>query len=109
METRGLYIGEDTNIHIVFDSGFSVSITPSKDYFQGKMTPVTKTMAGLGTPAQIDEEGIVSWKVKDDYGVTQVIKIKAYYIPSSSIRLFSPQSYFIQEKGGEFNLHKDNS
>ena len=47
------------------------------------------------------------WSFYDDYGVIQHIKVKAYYIPSSPVRLFSPQHYFKKEKGGSFMIDRD--
>ena len=41
----------------------------------------------------------------DDYGVLQRVKVKTYYIPTSNVRLFSPQSYFQSENGGSFMLN----
>ena len=36
-----------------------------------------------------------------------MIEVRAYYIPTSSVRLFSPQSYFVQEGGGSMKIDKD--
>ena len=43
----------------------------------------------------------------DDYGVIQHVKVKAYCIPSSSVRLLSPYHYFRQEKSGSFKIDAD--
>ena len=51
----------------------------------------------------------VRWIFKDDYGISHEVYIKAYYIPTSSVKLFGPQSYFIQEQVGGFSLDKDGS
>ena len=45
------------------------------------------------------------WNFYDDYGVLQRVQVKSYYIPTSNVRLFSPQSYFRQENGGSFILN----
>ena len=66
-------------------------------------------MQGLGATVQVKGEGKVKWIFKDDYGVSQEVEIKAYYISASIVRLFSPQSYFIQESAGQFSLDKDGS
>ena len=63
-------------------------------------------MMGLVAAPQVKGEGTVEGTFKDDYGVNQFIRVHVYYIPTSSVRLFSPQSYFIQE-GGSFSLNKD--
>ena len=33
--------------------------------------------------------------------------MKAYLVPASKVRLFSPQAYFIQENGGSFSMDKE--
>ena len=73
------------------------------------MTSETKTIQGLGTTVQVQGEEKVRCIFKDDYGLSQEVYIKAYYIPTSSVRLFSPQSYSIQEQSGGFSLDKDGS
>ena len=61
-------------------------------------------MTGLSSTATVEGEGTVTWSFYDDYGVIQHINIKAYYIPSRSVRLFIPQHYFQQEKSGSFKI-----
>ena len=56
---------------------------------------------------EVGGEGTVLWSFYDDYGVIQHIQVYAYYIPTSPVRLFSPQHYFRQEKGGNFRLDAD--
>ena len=64
-------------------------------------------MIGLSSTAQVEGEGMVNWSFYDDYGVIQHVKVQAYYIPSSTVRLFSPQHYFKQEKGGNFRMDNE--
>ena len=92
---------------MVFDSGCTISITPFKEDFVGDISPVRNTITGLSSTVEVEGEGTCVWSFYDDYGVIQHIKIKAYYIPSSPVRLFSPQHYFKQEKGGSFKIDGD--
>ena len=87
---KGLYIGDTNRISIIFDSGCSVEFPPCKDGFEYTLISITKIMQGLGPSAQAHGEGRVNWMFKDDYGVTQEINVKAYCIPTSSVRLFNP-------------------
>ena len=103
---KGFY-ADNGDRPVVFDSGCSVSITPYKDDFVGKITHVKKTITGLSSTVQVEGEGTVLWSFYDDYGVIQHIKVKAYFIPSSPVRLFSPQHYFKQEKSGSFKIDTD--
>ena len=78
---------------MVFDLGCTVSITPYKDDFVGKITHIKKTITGLSSTVQVEGEGTIVWIFYDDYGVFQHIQVKAYYIPSIPVMLFSPQHY----------------
>ena len=103
----GLYVGDPKEVPIVFDSGCSVAVTPYEQDFIGTITPVEKTITGLGSKVEVVGERKIKWLFRDDYGVQQTILVKGYYIPTSPIRLFSPQSYFQQEGGGCMNIDKD--
>ena len=41
----------------------------------------------------------------DDHGIEHTIKVKALLVPSSRVRLLSPQDYFEQEEGGKFTMN----
>ena len=47
---------------------------------------------------------MVTWKFRDEYGIAQMVCVKAYYVPTSNVQLFSPQYYFAKEKQGSFLL-----
>ena len=83
---------------IIFDSGFSIIVTPHKEDFVGKIKPVNKPISALNVTEEVEGEGMIEWTFRDEYGVSRVIHTKDFYIISSKVRLFSPQSYFIQEK-----------
>ena len=100
---RGRYVGKD-GVPIIFDTGCSISVTPHKQDFVGTIRPMNKLMTGLSSKAEIKGAGKVKWEFRDDFGVSQVILVEAYYIPTSSARLLSPQSYFQQEKR-KGNIH----
>ena len=44
--------------------------------------------------------GTVKWKIIDQLGQIATIETTAYYIPEAEVRLFSPQLYFLENKGG---------
>ena len=54
-------------------------------------------MTGLYSNHQVVGEGTVRWRFQDGYRLTQYLQVKAYYISTSTVRLFSPQSYFSNE------------
>ena len=55
-------------------------------------------MTGLNSTAEVEGEGVVEWMFRDDYGISQTIQTKSFFIPYSKVRLFSPYSYFSQEQ-----------
>ena len=86
-----------------------MAVSPYKEDFEDTLISVAKIMQGLGASSQVHGEGRFNWVFKDNYSVTQEINIKAYYIPTSPVILFSPQRDFMQEKSGRFSLDKDGS
>ena len=101
--TKGFYVDSGSK-PIVFDSGCTIALTPYQEDFDGEINPVQKTMTGLSSTAKVEGEGHVKWSFYDDYGVIQHVRVKAYYIPSSPVRLFSSQHYFQQKKSGNFKI-----
>jgi hypothetical protein len=79
---------------VCFDTGCSQSITNSLDDFEEPPTQgdfgTVKTMTGT---TKIKAFGIVRWVVYDVDGAARLLRVPAYYIPDSDIRLMSPQSY----------------
>ena len=66
-------------------------------------------MNGLGATVKITGKGTVLWKFRDDFGVMKRIKVKAYLVLASKVRLFSSQSYFREQGGGEFTMNAKGS
>jgi len=66
-------------------------------------------MNGLGATANVVGEWTILWSFRDDFGVIQKVRVKAYHIPASKVRLFSPQFYFQQEGGGTFSMNVEGS
>ena len=64
-----MYVRGDDDIHIAFDSGCYVAVTPNKEDLCGPITSVNKTMIGLGATARMEGEGLVEYTFRDDYGV----------------------------------------
>lgn len=66
-------------------------------------------MMGLGASTKVEGERYVNWVFKDDYRVSQEVNAKAYYIPSSSVKLSYSQQYFKHECNESIGLAKDGS
>ena len=95
---------DETSIPNVFDYGCTIVVTPYKNDFVGPIKPSTRTMNGMSSSAPVEGEGSVSWDLVDDYGVTQQARIKAFLVPASKVRIFSPQVYFQQYGSESFTL-----
>jgi len=79
---------------VCFDTGCTTSITNSLSDFeappvQGNFGTV-RTMTGN---TKIVAFGIVRWVVRDVEENERILRVPAFYLPSSDIRLLSPQSY----------------
>ena len=61
-------------------------------------------MNGLGATVRVVGVGTVGWRFRDDYRVMMKVLVKAYLVPASKVRLFSPQQYFKQTGGGTFTM-----
>ena len=59
----------------------------------------------MSSTTKVEGVGTVAWRVIDLYGVVYTIKTRAYYIPSASIRLFSPQRHFQQSLEGALTMN----
>jgi len=99
---RSVYFSEDLNeLPIVIDTGASMSLTPNIKDFRGPLVPsTTNELRGLSHSTPVMGMGYVEWTVRDIFGVIRTIRTKAYYVPSATIRLFSPQTYFREQNAG---------
>ena len=86
---------------IVIDTGASLSLTPHLNDFVGPLTaPKIRNLNGLSGQTSVKGVGTVEWTVIDVFGVKNTIRTVAYYVPDARIRLFSPQTYFQEQRGG---------
>jgi hypothetical protein len=71
-----------------------MSISPSKDDFVGefKPTPLPIKLHGQANGLTIAGQGTVMWAILDREGQLRMLKVPAYYVPASGIRLLSTSS-----------------
>jgi Reverse transcriptase (RNA-dependent DNA polymerase) len=83
---------------IIFDTGASVSVTPVQEDFIEWFTVdlSTYSLHGLADEFKVSGVGMVQWWIRDDKGKQLKIVTRAYFVPGSSVRLFSPQVFFRQ-------------
>ena len=90
------------DLPIVIDSGASLTLTPNRSDFIGKLrVPKITELKGLNSNVKVTGVGTVEWTIRDVFGAIRTIRTEAYYVPDASIRLFSPQTYFIEKEAGQ--------
>ena len=99
---------DQIDVPIVIDSGASLSLTPFKnDFISPPEKSALKELNNVSSTSKVEGEGTVAWKIIDFYGVVHTIRTRAYYVPSASIRLYSPQRHFQQQLEGVLTLTHD--
>ena len=49
---------------------------------------MNKYMAALSSIATANSDEIIQWKLRNDYGVNQIINVKVFYIPNISVTAY---------------------
>jgi hypothetical protein len=95
--------------NIIFDSGASVTITPSRDDFISYSTNVGKTsLSGITSQAICEGKGKIRFNVLNDNGDIRTIETEALHVPSARVRLLSVQKYCTQMKdSASFNIDEN--
>ena len=80
---------------IVFDTGASISLTPFiEDFVDGGLEECKDDrINGINSSAVVKGEGWIEWTIRDKHNNVCLVRTRAYYVPSSRVRLFSPQAY----------------
>ena len=97
---------EQSHLPIVIDTGASRSISPCKKDFIS-FERYSLKIEGIGSSTAVAGKGYVKWKITDQHDKTREIVTFAYYIPSASIRLYSPQSHFAELESGKLSCTWD--
>lgn len=96
------------SVPIVIDTGASISLTPNLEDFIGPLSDSEWVdLDGVGgNKVKIEGAGQVAWTIRDYFGNVEVVKTQALYCPDATIRLFSPQTYFVEHDSGDCHLNK---
>ena len=99
---------DDTNggFDVVMDSGTTWNVTFSPADFISDIRPVPEktSLRGIARSLPITGVGTLEWNVIDDTGLVRSIQGTGYLVPDLNLRLCSPQSYFLETKGGELRI-----
>jgi hypothetical protein len=83
-------------------------VNPVITHFLGPLRPcATANLKSLSGRTEVIGEGKVNWLVRDMFGNKRKIRTPTYYVPESSIRLFSPHTYFKEKKAGSLQITHD--
>ena len=84
--------GDD--LQIVIDTGASNSITPCPADFIGELqSSRLQSLKQVNGTTPVYGVGNVLWDIEDFYGTRCSVTTASYFVPSATIRLFSPQVY----------------
>jgi hypothetical protein len=90
---------QEASMPIVIDTGASRSILPHRsDFIEFK--DHSMDIGTINATSKVEAAGILRWKVTDQNNVTSIIETAAFYIPSATIHLHSPQYHFRETCGG---------
>ena len=95
---------------IVIDTGASCSLTPIHSDFIGAIEPSNiPTLNNISGKTPVVGQGLIEWNIQDVKGILKPIQTTAYYVPTATIRLFSPQTYISDDKSNtsQMTLNKD--
>ena len=100
---------DSDHLKIVLDTGATISVTPFRDDFIDWEQGTTPKLSGITADAEVCGVGTVLWKIRDDHGMVQEVRTRAYYVPQAQIRLFSPQSYFLEQTDKSKSMYMMNA
>ena len=90
------------DLPVIIDTGATTSLACRLGDFIGELRPVDITIHGIGSQMKVMGIGTVRWKIMDQLGVVEIIETEAYFLPETTVNLFSPQSYIQEASKGEF-------
>ena len=93
--TQKIYVpSSGDELQIVIDTGANKSITPLPGDFIGevKQSCLQSLKQVNGTTPVCGDENVV-WDIEDFYGTCRSVTTASFFVPSSTICLFSPQVY----------------
>jgi hypothetical protein len=89
------------DLPIVIDMGASWSVTPFlMDFVSSIEESSLDSLHSLDGQIQVCGKGTVEWTVQDQMGVVRTLRHTALYVPRANVRLFPPQTYFMEHNSG---------
>jgi hypothetical protein len=87
-------LDKESQFKVIWDTGASISISPSRADFVGPIERPAKEMkiAGIHGQTAVAGVGTVAWSFTDHDGMLRTLKVPALLVPSSKVRLLSINS-----------------
>ena len=94
---------KDATFPVIWDSGASFSLSFDKSDFVGSIQPVDRftRLRGIAKGLQIAGRGHVLWAFHDSAGSLRIVRVPAFYVPNSKVRLLSTTNLLQTYKGEE--------
>ena len=92
----------------MLDTGASWTVTPFIRDFVDTIEPADlDSLRSLDGNIAVHGMGPIELTIQDMDGIIRTIRTQALYVPTAEVRLFSPQSFFMENKGGSLTCcHK---
>jgi hypothetical protein len=84
----------------VIDTGAYWSVAPCIQAFVSEIKELCETLQTLDGTINVSGSDFVEWNIQDRDGIQKTIRNRALYVPAPGERLFSPRTYFHENKGG---------
>ena len=98
-------VNQPSSTPIVIDSGATFGTTPFvDDLIPGTIEHIDLSVQNLSGSSAITARGFGRWVVEDIHGNRSILEPYLHVVPSSSVRLFSPQDYIKGLNGGSYRM-----
>ena len=106
--TQEVYVSSSGDkLPIVIDTGASNSISPTATDFTGTIRRSSlQSLKQVNGTTPVCGEGEVLWDIEDYYGTRRSVITDAYFVPTATIRLFSPQVYIGTDSTANMTLDR---
>ena len=97
-------IGNKSSFLVIWDSGASISVSPSRDDFV-TFTPVNHKVRGVGGKSEdVLGTGDVIWSIRASDGTLRDLRLKCLFVPSCETRLLATQGLLERYPGEDIKL-----
>jgi len=103
---------EESSFKIIWDSGASHCITNNRADFANnplRTNGLLNQLSGLATGLFIQGAGTIEWTVLDVNGAPRTLKVDAYYVPNSPVRLLSTAQLLQAYPGETIELNEQSA